>query len=277
MTVSASDIVIVLTGGSNNYDPNLSIGGLPSSYPVPNVLNNLFDNITEETAVSGITDYRCVYIFNNNSLYTAYNLQVYTTELENAVSTIKIGVNSSAEIQKITINGTVTGGSFQISYKPPNQDAVEYRTVNFSADPATWALNLKNELLTIPTIDEINVSVSGTFTSRIFNIEFPSVTDRRSHDLFGINVSGLTGTSITGSASKIKPGGPINAIPTLLDVSTTVPYDVTFYETNNLTTLFIGNLYPEEGFPLWIKRTVPENSESVSGDGFNLKILASTI
>lgn len=250
---------------------------MPSSYPVSGALNNLFSNVTETTAISGTTDYRCLYIFNNNSLYTVYNLQVYTTELENTISTIEIGINSSSEIQKITINGTVTGGSFQVSYKPPNQDTVEYRTVDYNADPATWAINLKNQLLTIPTIDEINVSISGTFVSRIFNIEFSSVTDKRSHDLFGINTSGLTGTSITGSASKIKPGGPINSIPTLLDASTTVPYDVTFYETNNLTNLFIGNLYPEEGFPLWIKRTVPENAESIAGDGFNLKILASTI
>lgn len=277
MTASSSDIAVVLTGGFNNYNPNASIGGNPSSYPITGSLNNLFNNVSDVEAAIGTIDYRCVYIFNNNSINTIYNVQVYTTELENAVSTIAIGIDSSSEVQKITIGGSVTGGSFQISYKPPNQDTVEYRTVNYDSDPSTSALNLKNELLTIPTIDEINVSVSGTFFSRDFNIQFTGIEDKRSHDLIGVNTSGLTGASITGSVTKTTAGGPINSIPTLLDVSTTVPYDVSFYETNNSTALFIGNLYPEEGFPLWIKRIVPENSESVAGDGFRLKILGSAI
>jgi hypothetical protein len=277
MAATSSDIAIVLTGGSNNYNPDLSIGGNPSSYPITGYLNNLFDNVSDIKAAAGTIDYRCIYIFNNNSINTIYNVQVYTTELENAISTISIGINSSAEVQKITINGSVTGGSFQISYKPPNQETIEYRTVNYNSDPATWASNLKNELLTIPTIDQINVLASGTFSSRTFDVQFTSVEDRRSHDLIGVNVSGLTGASITGSVTKTTAGGPINSIPTLLDVSTTVPYDVSFYETNSATTLFIGNLYPEEGFPLWIKRIVPENADSVSGDGFRLKILGSSI
>lgn len=166
MTASSSDIVVVLTGGSNNYNPNASIGGNPSSYPITGSLNNLFNNVSDVEAATGTIDYRCVYIFNNNSINTIYNVQVYTTELENAVSTIAIGIDSSSEVQKITIGGSVTGGSFQISYKPPNQDTVEYRTVNYDLDPSTSALNLKNQLLTIPTIDEINVSVSGTFFKR---------------------------------------------------------------------------------------------------------------
>lgn len=277
MAATSSDIVIVLTGGSNNYNPNLSIGGDPSSYPIAGSLNNLFDNVSDINASTGTIDYRCVYIFNNNSINTIYNVQVYTTELENAVSTIAIGINSNSEVQRMIISGSVAGGSFQISYKPPNQETVEYRTVNYDPDPATWAFNLKSQLLTIPTIEQINVSASGTFFSRIFDIQFTGVEDRRSHDLIGINVSGLVGISITGSVAKTTPGGPINSIPTLLDVSTTVPYDVSFYETNSATTLFIGNLYPEEGFPLWIKRIVPENADSVSGDGFRLKILGSSI
>lgn len=277
MPASAADIAVTLTGGSNNSNPIYSIGGNPSSYPVTGTLNNLFDNISDAEAQIGKTDYRCIYIFNNSSLYTIYNVQLYIVYLTDVVSNIQIGINSKSEIQRIIINGLITGGSFQISYKPPTQDTIEYRNISFDPDPATWALNLKNELLTIPTINSIDVAVSGTFSSRIFDINFNGIDDKRNHDLFGINISGLIGSGTSGFSSKLAQGGPINSIPTLLDVPTTVPYDVNFYDTNNSTMLLIGNLYPEEGFPLWIKRTVPENATSIAGEGFKLKILGSPI
>lgn len=277
MPASASDIVVTLTGGSNNSNPIYSIGGNPSSYPVTGTLNNLFDNISDLESQTGKIDYRCVYVFNNSSFNTIYNVQLYTTYLTDVVSNIQIGINSKSEIQRLIINGSITNGSFQISYKPPTQDTVEYRNILFDSDPAIWALNLKNELLTIPTINEIEISISGTYTSRIFDINFNGIDDKRNHDLLGINTSGLIGSEINGFSSKLTQGGPINSIPTLLDVSTTVPYDINFYDTNNSTMLSIGNLYPEEGFPLWIKRTVPENAISIAGEGFKLKILGSPI
>lgn len=277
MPASVADIVVTLTGGSNNSNPLYSIGGNPSSYPVTGTLNNLFDNISDSESQIGKTDYRCIYVFNNSSLNTIYNVQLYTTYLTDVVSNIQIGINSRSEIQRIIINGPVSGGNFQISYKPPTQETVEYRNVSFDADPTNWALNLKNQLLTIETINEVDIIVSGTFTSRIFDVNFNGIDDKRNHDLIGINISGLTGSGISGFNSKIVQGGPINSIPTLLDVSTTVPYDINFYETNNFTLLSIGNLYPEEGFPLWIKRTVPENANSIAGEGFKLKILGSPI
>lgn len=39
--------------------------------------------------------------------------------------------------------------------------------------------------------------------SRDFNIQFTGIEDKRSHDLIGVNTSGLTGASITGSVTKL--------------------------------------------------------------------------
>lgn len=277
MPTTASDIVVTLTGGSNNSNPNLSIGGNPSSYPISGNINNLFDNISNEQALSGHEDYRCIYIFNNNSSESIFNTRLYINEFEGNESKIYVGLDFSPETQRITINGNISGGFFIIGFKPPNQATIEYRTVYFNSDPATWAENLKEQLLTIPTIQDINITVLGTFSSRIFDVSFQSIEDLRSHDLFLINYSSLIGTNISASVTKIVVGSPINSIPALLDASTTIPYNVTFYETNINNQLYVGTLYPEEGFPLWIKRTTPINANAIAGEGFGLKILGSPI
>lgn len=287
MAALATDIVTVLTGGSSNVNPNLSIGGIPSNQPIFGSLNSLFDNAAQIEADNGMTDYRCIYVFNNNSNDSFYDVKTYSISIANTTSEIQLGITKINEIQKITIQGSVDGGSFNISYKPPTQDETETKTVAFSGDPSTWATNLQNELNSIPTFENIIVDVSGTFISRIFNINF---NDFRSHDLLGLSISNLTVGGIpqsewsddgnpnvvVGSVSKTITGSPINSIPVLLDSQTTTPNGVTFFNSST-EAVEIGTLYPEEGFPLWIKRTVAAGTSPIAGDGFTLRIIASPI
>lgn len=271
--VNITDLSLVYTGGSNNNDPDLSLGGSPSNYPLTSNINNLFDNVDEATASSGNVDYRCIYIFNNNVADTFYNLRIYIEYVTGDESQIQFGITKITEVQNININNT-TGGSFDVSYKPPNQSTTETRTVVYDSDPATWAANIQSQIRSIPTLDGISVSVSGNFTNRIFNITFDG-NDYRSHDLLTVDGTNLTGSSPTISVSRSVTGSPINSVPVSLDVSTTPPSGVTFYDSSAIAT--IGNLYPEEGFPLWFKRTVFQNSSPVSGEGFKLKIIANPV
>jgi hypothetical protein len=274
MAAKSTDLVVTLTGGSSNSNPNLSIGGDPSSYPVTGQLNNLFDNVAREEASVGSTSYRCIYIFNNNSVDTIYNLQLYTLNIANTISTIELGIRSEKEIQDVIITGVISNGYFTISYKPLGKTEIEYRNVNFDLNPVIWTENLQTALRSIESLENVTVNFNLGINNIQFKINFDGLDDKRSHDLFNIDKTNLIG-AITASVTKSSIGSPINSIPTLLDVDTTIPYNVNFFETSNLTTISIGNLYPEEGFPLWIKRTVPPSSESVAGEGFKLKILGS--
>ena len=274
MAAKSTDLVVTLTGGSSNSNPNLSIGGDPSSYPVTGQLNNLFDNVAREEASVGSISYRCIYIFNNNSVDTIYNLQLYTLNIVNTISTIELGIRSEKEIQDIIITGIISDGYFTISYKPLGKTEIEYRNVNFNSNPVIWTENLQNALRSIESLENVTVNFNLGINNIQFKINFDGLDDKRSHDLFNIDKTNLIG-AITASVTKSSIGSPINSIPTLLDADTTIPYNVNFFETSNLTTISIGNLYPEEGFPLWIKRTVPPSSESVAGEGFKLKILGS--
>lgn len=265
MSASANDLVIVLTGGNSNTSPNLSLGGDPSSQPLIGVLNNLFDNVSAAEAEAGRVDHRCVYIFNNNSNDTMYDMQYYIESEVAGGANIQTGISKKNEKQKITITGPVTGGSYEISYTPPGEEDPVVETVSFNADTATWAINLENAINAIPTLD-VSVSAGGTFENWIFTITF---TDYRSHDLLDLDVSGLTGTgTITGDITRTVVGAPVNSIPPELESETTPPNGINF--TDALTA--IGPLYPEEGFPLWIQRTVPEGTEAVAEDGFNIRI-----
>ena len=274
--VNASDIALVLTGGSANTVPNLSLGGDPSGYPIGFTINNLFDNVTENQATAGSTEYRCMYIFNNNISDSFYNLKVYAVLITGSVSDIELGITQTSEIQNVTITGA-TGGSFDISYLPPTQGTVETRTVLYDADPATWASNLQGELNSIPTLADVIVSPAGNFTSRIFNVLFSGDNDYRNHDLLEVDDTDLTGGVISSSVSKSIGGAPINSIPVLLETESTTPSGVTFYSTSEEEPILIGSLYPEEGFPLWVKRIVTAGSEAVAGEGFTLKLIANPI
>ena len=70
---------------------------------------------------------------------------------------------------------------------------------------------------------------------------------------------------------------PINAIPSLLDVATTAPTGVTFSLPTVGSPTNIGTLYPEEGFPLWIKRITDPNTVAATNVGCTLRIKISPI
>ncbi|RDJ35509.1 MAG: hypothetical protein DWQ19_11880 [Crenarchaeota archaeon] len=271
MVATASDLSLVLTGGGSNSDPNSSLGGNPSSTPITGVLNNLFDNISDSEAISGKTDYRCIYLFNDSTSNTFYDTKLYIGS--GATGQIQLGITSVKDVQKITIVGGATGGSFEIAYTPPGLSE-ETQTVNYNANAATWASNLETAINAISTLSA-DVVAGGTPSDRTFTITF---TDYRDHDLLGLDISSLSAPgSLSGSISKVTVGAPINLIPDTLDADTTPPTGVTFTSPTIGSPLEIGTIYPEEGLPIWIKRTTTAGATATLGIGFTLKVSISPV
>lgn len=272
MAASTDDIIMVLTGGQSNTDPYLSIGGEPSVQPVQGILNNLFDNVSDEDATLGITDYRCVYIFNNNSTDSLFNFQLYVDDDYADGAEIALGILKQKELQKVQINGVVTGGSFDVTY------GEEMETVDYDPDAAIWADNFITALNNLPNLTDINVVVSGTSSARIFNVYFDNDDDYRYHPLLSLDITDLTGTtSITKSVARTRTGSPINTEPVLLEADTTVPNNISFGTHDIDDPLLIGTLRGMEGFPLWIRRYIPAGTASKSNDGFKIKIIVGLV
>ncbi len=280
-----NDLSIVLSGGSSNVNPNLSIGGFPTPVSILNdSLNNLFSDITPEQASEGREDYRCVYLFNDASgdNSTIYNIIIWTKEqLENG-STIEVGITDQNESQRILLASQdgvtpINGGSFDIIY-----EGFSINTT-YNSDLTAWALDIETKLLDLENEDGENLidgvtvvpQIAGA-ASIVFDITFTGLDAKRNTELFEITNNLITPvTDIT--VSTLQDGSPINTVAPLLDIDTTPPANVLFFDPTIDTPISIPKLKSGDGFPIWFKRTTPAGSAAVPADFISLGIRSTVL
>lgn len=283
MTTAASDISIVLSGGTSNINPNLSLGGDPSSSPIPNgVLNNLFDNISSTEAFDGTEDYRCIYIFNDGDT-TIWNAKVYISGSTVNGATIELGINESNETQRISITGTMTGGQLILSYKGRTFPLV------YDSDLGIMSTELQKSIqnLTISSLSDekffkevIVTAQSAANNTVIFDIKWSGKDGKRNFEKFEIAESGnqlVPLGTIIATLSVIQEGSPINTITGNTSAETNPPGGVGFYVPSENSPITIPFLAPSDGFPLWIKRSVPSGSSALELDGFTMRFAAESL
>lgn len=135
MSILASDIKFLLSGGAANEDPNAALGGIISATEVvDDTLQNLFANITGAQHTAGATKYRCIYI-KNNSAESAANVKVYLNSNTPGVdSAITIGLD---------LAGVGDGASTGVADTVANEDTAPSPAVTFtSADGFANALSV---------------------------------------------------------------------------------------------------------------------------------------
>lgn len=266
MAVNLNQISLVLSGGSNNSNPQSSIGGSPSSFPILNGLNNLFSNLTTEEATVGKIDYRCFYIFNDSEQDAFLDVSLYIYSQVLGGSSVQIGIARETDVQKIEIIGQVNSGSLILKYE---QQEI---TVDWDGSASNFSNNLVEAF---SSIDILGIEANGTTTGSLSSIliYFKGDSDNRNHEkleLFENNLEGPDKPIV--SIKKIAEGQPINSIAPQIAVDTVIPSKVTFYATSASEKLSIGNLKPGDGIPIWIKRTTEPNTDFQENDNFILKI-----
>lgn len=89
MPITTSDLLIRLSGGSGNTDPNLSLGGVMSTSTVvtDNVTHNLFDQVTGTESSAGDIEYRGVYLLNNHGTLSATSTKTYISSNTSSTDT----------------------------------------------------------------------------------------------------------------------------------------------------------------------------------------------
>lgn len=92
-----ADLQWLHSGGSFNKEPSNDLGSFPSKFQIsgeppgePNVMNNLFDDVMPEEAQSGLTDYRCFYIWNPSPTTAIENASMSITECDAPCSGVPI-------------------------------------------------------------------------------------------------------------------------------------------------------------------------------------------
>lgn len=274
---SANQISVVLSGGSTNLEPSNSLGGSPSSAPIADgILNNLFDDITPDQSENGHEDYRCVYFFNDGET-PIYNVQIYIAEDFVGGATVELGTRETNETQRIQISGgTLSGGSMTLSYEGVNFDST------YDSDLGNWAVALQNTLNSLTNGDEdllqdvvVNAQEAGSGTI-IFDIAFNGLDAKRNHTPIGY-ISNNFAPSITVAVSTPQDGAPINTIAPDIGIETTPPGGVLFYAPDQTSPITLPVLKPEDGFPLWVKRVVTDNTTAIADDGFKLRFYAESL
>ena len=97
------DLRLHLSGGTNNKNPNLSIGGaISASYITGKTFNNLWSNVSERQRRYGFKDIRIIYVRNpNQNTITYKNARVYWNKTDN-FTTLQIGRSAVGGVENST-------------------------------------------------------------------------------------------------------------------------------------------------------------------------------
>lgn len=269
MPITQTDITFTYSGGGSNSDPDESLGGESSSIPITS--QALFSDVSPEESESGLVDYRCFYLHNENVSDSLYEAAVEIVQTSGS-ATIQIGVYENDETQSITIlsPGSVVSGDFTLTYTDALGD--HNLVVAWDSNVDTWGDNLQTALRAIAGLEEVVVFVlfvDGSPSYLIFQIHFAGTAGQRYHDLIAMSSNDLS-PATTVSISRNIAGGPINSEATEIDVATTLPNGVTFLDPDE--ALELGELKSLDSVPIWIKRTVPAGSEASEGDNFTFRL-----
>lgn len=270
--IKASDISLNLSGGSTNTNPNLSLGGDPSAYEISASLQNLFNNVTAEDSASGYVDYRCFYVFNNNGSDSLYNCSVYFDNILDANPQLQLGLFLADDVQRMVISQNVTSGTLTLRY---GDDTFYYTTpISWGTNYLSFRANMENALNALADLSGVQVLASAGGSYYTFEIAFTGDDGNKYQPTLAVSANNLSTGSGTPTVAiqKIVDGGPINTVPDTLPNSVTAPVGPAFYNTSSAIKKMVGSLKPNEGFPVWVKRTVPPNANpsALSGSTFKL-------
>lgn len=276
MVTKATDISIVLSGGSTNAVPDKSIGGEPSATPIRNnMIDNLFGDIGSDQAASGGDDYRCFYVFNDGNT-TIYEIRAWVLSKMPGDSSVMVGIKDFDEVQRITVSNIASGGYVTLSY-----ENVSFNWI-FDQSLTIWALNLQNGLNSLLDVNQQHllrqVRVTGTALgdSLLFDIYFEGQDSSRSCDLITVVANHLTNAPLP-VATRIQAGSPINSVAEMVSNANSAPVNVGFYLPTEQSAIVLPKLQPDEGSPIWVRRTYPAGTEALEGDGFYLRITAESL
>ena len=111
----SASLLLKLTGGASNSDPNACLGGVGSSVTLSATrLNNLFDDVLASEALSGDIEYRALDIYNNGDA-EATSVSIYiNSQTTNGDTSVSIGLDSTT--QTIGGEGSAPSG---VSFSEP--------------------------------------------------------------------------------------------------------------------------------------------------------------
>lgn len=139
MALSASNILIYLTGGTGNTDPNLSLGGTISTTQIVDAtLHNLYDYVSSDEALAGDIEYRAIKYKNTHPTDTAYGVVIYIQSDTTSPDTSLAIAYDSAGTQSV-VNESTAPSAPALTFSSPSSKATGIAIGNVAAS-ATFTI-----------------------------------------------------------------------------------------------------------------------------------------
>lgn len=257
------EIILVYSGGTQNSIQQDSLGGFPSPVEVTNnEKNNLFNDIKSQQTTLGVTDYRCLYVFNDSENYN-FDTTVFISYLNEIGSTLELGLLRQNAVQNLEFSEIATSGTFTITIQ-----GLKSNTITWDNDSTILANNIETAL---QAVSDCTVEIISSF---YYKITFKGILGNKALTDMSITDNNLEpyGTIIP-TVSQVIKGSPINTVAPDTGIENLSPTGVPFASIVK-PGIEVGTLFPSEGFPIWFKRSIEAGFDSVEGDGFNLHIQA---
>lgn len=157
------------SGGAFNKNPENDLGNYPSHFEISggppdeqNTMNNLYDNVKPDEA--GMTDYRCIYLWNPNTSFAMENIELELTQCDACGSEIEYGSKLQDDIQEISIKCSDDsepdiGGFviFDTEFGAPF-------TISYTGDWTAFGTEMQSRLNEQPWCESVTVTGSNPFT-----------------------------------------------------------------------------------------------------------------
>lgn len=253
--MNQNDIKFYYSGSGTAVNPELSLGGPRASQEVV----ELFDTVSAKKSRAGLIDYRCFYIKNTHADETLRNAKFYVDWERKSGSLVDVGVKHTKEVQAVEIMGS----------QPPNEnDSMTLNlptygdfTVDYHVNITEWQGRFLTSIRGLDGMQDVQVEVAGEIgfpTNVVFTVYFLGQADSRKLQLMTVVQNNLDFQSI--SIVEIKEGSPISVTACTIPAVTTAPACVNFEYPLRGSPIELGDLRPNDEFPVWLRRTTPSNT-----------------
>jgi len=118
----AAHLTWMLTGGTDNTDPDLSLGGIRSATPLgPAGANNIFDDVHWDEAAAGDVEYRALDLVNDGDAAAKIVSVWLDPNTSSADTTLDLGPDALESVKSIADESVLPAGVVFSDYGPASK------------------------------------------------------------------------------------------------------------------------------------------------------------
>lgn len=251
---NSGNVKFFYSGAGTGINPNLSLGGAISSQEA----FQIFDDLTAKQSRAGLVDYRCLYVKNTHSSLSWRNVKFYVDWERKSGSLVDVGVVLRTEIQTVGVKGPTppNENDFMTLYVPTYGQF----TVPYHINITEWQGRFQTAMRGLDGLRDIQVDVAGETdgtngTDVVFTVKFLGQADSRNVAPMTVIDNSLDSQIIT--INEIQAGSPISVTACTIPNILTAPGCTDFSYPLRGSPIELGNLRPNDAFPVWLRRTTP--------------------